>query len=53
MLLVGEIHALIGENGAGKSTFMKISSEAFPKDVGEIILWDKLIDILNPRHALD
>ena len=32
----GEIHALIGENGAGKSTFIKILSGSVPPDRGQI-----------------
>lgn len=34
----GEVHALMGENGAGKSTFMKILMGLLPPDSGEIIL---------------
>ncbi|MFC5411089.1 sugar ABC transporter ATP-binding protein [Larkinella bovis] len=32
----GEVHALMGENGAGKSTFMKILVGLYQPDVGEI-----------------
>jgi ribose transport system ATP-binding protein len=32
----GEVHALIGENGAGKSTMMKILSGAIPPDAGRM-----------------
>lgn len=35
-LMEGEIHALTGMNGAGKSTFMKIISGVYTKDSGEI-----------------
>ena len=34
----GEVHALMGENGAGKSTFMKILAGLVIPDSGEIIL---------------
>ncbi|MBI5690748.1 MAG: sugar ABC transporter ATP-binding protein [Verrucomicrobia bacterium] len=37
-LAVGEIHALIGGNGAGKSTFSKILAGLLPRDGGEISL---------------
>lgn len=37
-LLAGEVHALIGENGAGKSTMMKILTGVYQKDSGEIRL---------------
>ena len=33
----GEVHALMGENGAGKSTFMKILIGLLPPDSGEIV----------------
>jgi inositol transport system ATP-binding protein len=33
----GEVHALMGENGAGKSTFMKILMGLLTPDSGEII----------------
>lgn len=34
----GEIHALIGENGAGKSTFIKILAGVYQADGGEFLL---------------
>ncbi len=34
----GEIHALVGENGAGKSTFIKILSGAVSPDAGRVTL---------------
>jgi inositol transport system ATP-binding protein len=34
----GEVHALMGENGAGKSTFMKILSGLMAPDSGEILI---------------
>lgn len=37
-ILPGEVHALIGENGAGKSTFMKILSGLYPPSSGRILL---------------
>lgn len=40
----GEIHSLIGENGAGKSTMMKILYGMYPIDQGEIIIKGKKID---------
>ncbi len=37
-LMPGEIHALIGENGAGQSTFIKILAGVYQADGGEILL---------------
>ena len=37
----GEVHALMGENGAGKSTFMKIIMGLLVPDSGEIIFESK------------
>ena len=34
----GEVHAILGENGAGKSTFIQILSGALAADEGEIRL---------------
>ncbi len=36
-LKVGEIHGLVGENGAGKSTFIKILGGVYTKNGGELI----------------
>ena len=33
----GEVHALVGENGAGKSTFMNILAGVLQPDAGEIV----------------
>lgn len=34
----GTVHAVIGENGAGKSTFMKLLAGVYPYDTGQILL---------------
>ncbi|MBA4493362.1 sugar ABC transporter ATP-binding protein [Paenactinomyces guangxiensis] len=47
----GEIHALMGENGAGKSTFIKIITGVHPPDQGEIYLNGKRVNIKNPGDA--
>jgi len=50
----GEVLAVIGENGAGKSTMMKILSGALLNDMGEIYLDGELIDPeKNPRDRMD
>lgn len=51
-LRAGEIHALVGENGAGKSTMMKALTGIFPKDSGEIHYLGKLYNPRGPKEAL-
>ena len=47
----GEVHALVGENGAGKSTFAKILSGVYTPTEGEIFLDEKKIQIASPISA--
>jgi len=47
----GEVHCLVGENGAGKSTMMKILAGAQPMDSGEIRLSGEPVTIASPHHA--
>jgi len=47
----GEIHALVGENGAGKSTMMNIIGGVLPPSSGEIIFEGKSLVGLNPITA--
>ena len=49
----GEIHSLIGENGAGKSTMMKLLFGMYPVDSGEIIVNGQKMEKLSPKIALD
>ncbi|MFZ3106750.1 MAG: sugar ABC transporter ATP-binding protein [Candidatus Hydromicrobium sp.] len=46
-----EIHALLGENGAGKSTFMKILDGSVIKDGGRIFINGQEVNITNPHQA--
>ena len=48
-LIKGEIHCLVGENGAGKSTFMKILSGAYIPDSGDINILGENYTKLNPN----
>lgn len=47
----GEIHVLAGENGAGKSTILKILSGLYEADGGEIFFKGKKVDIKNPKQS--
>ncbi|MDR1287229.1 MAG: sugar ABC transporter ATP-binding protein [Treponema sp.] len=47
----GEIHALMGENGAGKSTFIKIITGVYAPDGGEIFIDGKPAEIRAPLDA--
>jgi ribose transport system ATP-binding protein len=47
----GEVHALIGENGAGKSTFIKILTGAIQADEGKLRLFGEPFDARSPRAA--
>lgn len=46
----GEIHALMGENGAGKSTIIKCLTGVYQKDEGMILFDGKEV---NPRTVLE
>lgn len=50
-LYKGEAHCLIGENGASKSTFIKILSGAFPSNSGEIFISGERHGFLMPHIA--
>lgn len=49
----GEIHSLIGENGTGKSTMMKMLYGMYEVDEGEIKLDGQVINTLNPKIAIE
>lgn len=47
----GEIYALLGENGAGKSTIMSVLFGMYEPDEGEIYIRGEKVNITSPRHA--
>jgi ribose transport system ATP-binding protein len=47
----GEVHALMGENGAGKSTMIKIITGVYTKDSGQIFIEGKPVEILSRQDA--
>ena len=49
----GTVHALVGENGAGKSTVMKILYGMQRPDSGEILVNGKEVNFKNPNDAID
>ena len=49
----GEIHSLIGENGAGKSTMMKLLYGMYPFDEGEVLINGKTYESINPKIAIE
>ena len=47
----GEVHALMGENGAGKSTIIKIVTGVYTKDDGQILIDGKPVEINSRLDA--
>lgn len=47
----GEIHALMGENGAGKSTFIKVITGVYSPDGGEMYLDGVKVEFRHPTDA--
>ncbi len=47
----GEVHALVGSNGAGKSTFAKILTGLTPRDSGKVFFRDSPFNPSNKQEA--
>jgi ribose transport system ATP-binding protein len=49
----GSIHALVGENGAGKSTFIKVLTGVHAADAGEVRFLGEPVTFARPADAQD
>ncbi len=47
----GEVHALLGENGAGKSSLMNIAAGLYAPERGEMLVDDNAVQLAGPRDA--
>ena len=50
-LRAGEVHALLGENGAGKSTFVKVLAGARRADAGTIHVNGEKLRVATPHDS--
>lgn len=48
----GEVHALLGENGAGKTTAMRIAYGLTRPDSGQVAIGGRVVAIHSPRDAI-
>ena len=51
-IYAGEIHALLGENGSGKSTIMSVLAGLYKPDAGEILIDGAPFAFGSPREAI-
>jgi simple sugar transport system ATP-binding protein len=47
----GEVVALVGDNGAGKSTFINVITGVLPHETGEILFEGKPVNLSSPQEA--
>ena len=47
----GEVHALVGQNGAGKSTMIKVLTGVYRRDSGTIMFDGRAVDFHSPQQA--
>jgi simple sugar transport system ATP-binding protein len=50
-VVAGEVHALLGENGAGKTSLMNVAAGLYAPDAGEIRVGGKAVEIKGPLDA--
>jgi len=51
MVRWGEVHALLGENGAGKSTIMNVATGVYAPDAGSILVDEQDVVLRGPADA--
>ena len=49
----GEVHAILGENGAGKSTMMNVLCGLYKPTSGQIFIHEKEVHFNSPKDAID
>ncbi|MGH2474748.1 MAG: ATP-binding cassette domain-containing protein, partial [Candidatus Limnocylindrales bacterium] len=47
----GEVHALVGETGAGKSTLIKVMTGIYPPDEGEVLVEGEPVSLRSAADA--
>ncbi|TPX05417.1 sugar ABC transporter ATP-binding protein, partial [Schumannella luteola] len=52
-ILPGQVHGLVGANGAGKSTFLNMLAGVVTPDGGELLVDGRPTVVSSPRHAAD
>jgi rhamnose transport system ATP-binding protein len=52
-LTAGEAHALVGENGAGKSTIVKMLAGVHQPDTGALYMDGEVVQLTSPANARD
>jgi ABC-type sugar transport system ATPase subunit len=52
-LNAGEVMGLVGDNGAGKTTFIKVLAGVLRRDGGDIFLKGQRVDFKSPKEAMD
>lgn len=49
----GEVHAILGENGAGKSTMMNVLCGLYKPTSGQIFINEEEVQFSSPKEAID